>query len=262
MRTYRFAIAHDFTDNTNGYFSFNRGVKSGQFDTFGTAETGPILSPPVNPETLYAYEIGVKSELMDHRLRLNADVFHYTISNLQLARIVSGATKLLNAAGAEINGLEADSVFKALPNLTLAGGLSLQYGHYTSFPNSPDYFTPSQTFDATGEQTVRTPKVTAHISADYLIPRPYGDFDLNANFTHTSSFQWFPDNSLPQPETEILNASVSWTAPSGRYDARIWGSNILGEKYYSFGSESAGLGEQFSPEPPATFGITLGYHFS
>ena len=261
LRTYRFSLDHQFTDDLMAYFSFNRGVKSGQFDTFGTALTGPIATPPVDPETLYAYEVGIKSELFEHRLRLNADAFHYSISNLQLVRIVSGGTKLLNAASAEIDGIEMDLTAKPLDHLSVSGGLSYDYGHYSSFPNAPDYFVPTQTFDATGAQTIRTPRFSSHVTVDYIITEPFGDFDVNASLAHMSPFNWTPDGSLKQPLTNIVNASVSWTDPSGSYDVRLWGNNIFGDKYYSYGSETAGFGEQFSPAPPATFGITLGYHF-
>jgi len=36
---------------------------------------------------------------------------------------------------------------------------------------------------------------------------------------------------------------------------------LSGAQYYSFGSESIGYGQQFSPEAPRTYGITLGMHF-
>jgi iron complex outermembrane receptor protein len=261
MMNYRASLAHRFTDDVMGYFSFNQGVKSGQFDTFGTAFSGPIAAPPVNPERLHAYELGMKSEWDEHRVRLNLAAFHYEISNLQFATIVAGGTRLLNAARAEINGGELDATARVVPNFTISAGLSIQYGHYSSFPNAPAYFNPpSFIVDAKGNPTVHTPEFTGLLAADYLIPSTVGDFDLNASLTHTASFQFFPDKSLQQPETNIVNASLTWAHPSGRYDVRLWGANILGEKYYSFGSEALGLGKQFSPAPPATFGITLGWH--
>jgi len=73
--------------------------------------------------------------------------------------------------------------------------------------------------------------------------------------------EFFPDRTFQQPTTDLLNASVIWTHPSERFDARIWRANITGDKYYSFGSESQGLGKQFSPALPATLGLTLGMHF-
>jgi iron complex outermembrane recepter protein len=262
MNTYRASLDYHFTDDLMVYFSFNRGTKSGQYDTFGTAATGPVVTPPVNPEVIYAYEVGMKSEWLDHRVRLNLAAFHYDISNLQFAVIVPGGTRLVNAAGAEVDGGEVDARARVIDNLTLSAGLSIQEGHYTSFPGAPAYFTPGGTIDAAGNPTVHTPEFTGTFSADYVIPSEIGDFDLNANFTHTSSFEFFPDKSLQQPATNIFNASVAWTAPDGQYDVRLWGANITGEKYYSFGSESAGLGKQFSPAAPATFGVTFGVHFS
>ena len=44
----------------------------------------------------------------------------------------------------------------------------------------------------------------------------------------------------------LLNASVKWTNPSRRYDLRLWGANLTGAEYYSFGSEAIAYGQQFS----------------
>jgi iron complex outermembrane receptor protein len=275
MLTYRGELTHQFTDDIMAYVSYNRGVKSGQFDTFGTAETGPIISPPVAPEILKAWELGVKSEYFDDRLRLNADAFHYDITNLQFAIIVPGGTKLINAAGATENGGEFDATLIPITNLTLDASMAVMYGHYTSFLHAPDYFIgqPGQSncpintdpnfpnsCNAKGFSMVRTPHYTAHFAADYDIPSSVGDFDLNVNYTFTDTWQWFPDGSLEQPATNIVNASVTWTNPTGMFDVRLWADNVGSDKYYSFGSESIGLGKQFSPAPPRTIGITLGAH--
>ncbi|MGD0504987.1 MAG: hypothetical protein ABSD02_19805 [Steroidobacteraceae bacterium] len=74
--------------------------------------------------------------------------------------------------------------------------------------------------------------------------------------SYTNSFYWFPDESMKQPVVNLLNASVRWINPSRRYDLRLWGANLIGSQYYSFGSESIAHGLQFSPAPPRTFGIT------
>jgi len=48
--------------------------------------------------------------------------------------------------------------------------------------------------------------------------------------------------------------------PAGRYSARLWGKNISGAKYISFGLEQA-LPTNFSPASPATYGVTLTLRF-
>jgi iron complex outermembrane receptor protein len=271
MPTYRASLDHEFTDDIMGYVSFNRGEKSGQYDTFGTAAAGPIANPPVNPEILKAYEIGVKSEFLNNTLQLNAAAFHYDISNLQFAEIVAGGTKLLNAAAATENGGELTFDAIVAKNLTVSGGLSVLYGHYTSFTNAPDYFVGSpfagpcpangpDSCNAAGADMIRAPHYSTNLNADYVVPTPQGDFDLNANWSYTDTFQWFPDGSLQQPAVNLINTSVLWTEPGGKIDIRLWASNVNGAKYYSFGSESIGFGKQFSSAAPRTYGITLGVH--
>ena len=60
-----------------------------------------------------------------------------------MAVIVAGGAKLINAAAAKVNGGEI--ALKAIPvnHLTLSSGISVLYGHYTSFENAPDYFPPN-----------------------------------------------------------------------------------------------------------------------
>jgi iron complex outermembrane receptor protein len=208
MGTYRVALDHEFADDVMGYVSWNRGVKSGQFDTFGTAAGGPANNPPVNPEVLKSVEVGIKSEWLDHHLQVNLSAFHYNVQNLQMAIIVAGGTKLINAAAAEVNGGELSVKVIPMNHLTLSGGLSILYGHYDSFKNATDYFppnayyagsniaspscTPNGTYscNASGSDLIRAPHYGANIAADYVIPSSVGDFDLNANVSYTDSFYW------------------------------------------------------------------------
>lgn len=278
MESYRVALDHQFTEDFMAYVSWNRGEKSGQYDTFGTAAGGPTNNPPVSPETLTSTEVGVKSEWLDHRLQVNVSAFHYDVSNLQIAVIVAGGTKLINAASAKVNG--GEFAIKAIPmnHLTLTSGISILYGHYTSFGNAPDYFPANAYFlgsnispncpykgnytcNAGGLDMIRAPHFSANFAADYVIPSSVGNFNLNANASYTDTFYWFPDESMKQPVVTLLNASVKWTDPTSHYDIRLWGANLTNVQYFSYGSETIGYGQQFSPEAPRTFGISLGMHF-
>ena len=279
MATYRAALDHEFTNDVMGYVSWNRGVKSGQFDTFGTAFGGPVNNPPVSPEVLKSVEAGIKSEWLDHHLQANLSAFHYNVQDLQMAIIVAGGTRLINAASAQVNG--GDLSVKVIPmnHLTLSGGLSILYGHYGRFANAPDYF-PSDAYYAGSNITspscapdgtyscnastldlIRAPHYGANAAADYLIPSSAGEFDFNANVSYSDSYYWFPDESMRQPVVILFNASIKWSTQSRRYDVRLWGANLTDAEYYSYGSETIAYGQQFSPAPPRTFGVTAGMHF-
>jgi iron complex outermembrane receptor protein len=196
-----------------------------------------------------------------------------------MAIIVAGGTRLINAASALVNGGEISFKVTPMNHLTLTGSLSILYGQYASFNNAPDYFpanayyagsviaspscAPDGTYscDASGLDLIRAPHYGAHLAADYVIPSSIGDFALNANMSYTDSFYWSPDESMRQPVVNLFNASIKWSSPSRRYDVRLWGANLTDDEYYSSGSETIAYGQQFSPAPPRTFGVTAGVHF-
>jgi iron complex outermembrane receptor protein len=265
--TWRLALDQQFTPDVLGYVSYNTGFKSGLFNTISYAQ------PAVKPEVLDAYEIGLKSEFFEHRFRANLAAYYYDYKNLQVNETVEGATIVLNAAKAEIYGLDADFTLRPIHNLMLNASFSAIHGRYTGFPNAP-YFPPvtatscspgvgsvgACTIDATGNETDHTPSFTMHLNADYSIPTDVGPFDLSADFYHNDGFFWDPANQDRQPAYSLINASLGWMNPSERYGVRLWGKNLRDQQYFSFAVPST-LGNDFSPAPPRTYGITFTARF-
>ena len=92
----------------------------GRSAVFGSAFT------TANSETILSWEAGVKSELLDRTLRLNASAFTYDVHNIQLNGYNQlGFAYLFNARDAKAYGLEVDSEWRPIRNLTLTAGLSL-----------------------------------------------------------------------------------------------------------------------------------------
>jgi iron complex outermembrane recepter protein len=225
--TWRVALDHQFTHDVMGYISYDRGFKSGVYNLSSYA------APPVNPETLDAYQLGIKSELTDHRLRLNAAAFHYNYKDIQVDEIVTGGIMLVNAATAEMNGIDVDFAFLPVDTLSVRGGFEIMSGHYTNFKNAPFY---SPTLGANGEpvggntqsegnasgfDTVRTPKETATSSAAYRVPVPSGNLNFVLSNYYNSGFAHDPDNRLRQSSYDVLNASVEWNAPKNAWGVRL-----------------------------------------
>jgi len=261
--TWRLALDHQFTPDVLGYVSDNRGFKSGEFNT------SVYTQPAAKPEVLDAYEIGLKSEYFDHRFRANLAGYYYQYKDLQVTELVAGADYVLNAAKAEIYGLDADLTVIPIRNLTLNASSAFIHGRYTSFPNAP-YFPPvtastcspgigavgACTIDATGLNTVHTPSFSMNLSADYAKPTQIGPFDIAAIFYHNDGFYWDPANQVRQPTYSLYNASIGWMNPQERFGVRLWGKNLGGAKYYSYAITQT-LGEDFSPAPPRTYGVTI-----
>ena len=258
--TWRAALDHQFTNDLLGYVSYNRGFKSGVFDSLAYS------NPAVKPEVLDAYEGGVKSELFSHRLRINGSVFDYKYKNIQIDQLENGVSTLLNAAKAKIYGADLDVTAVPFSGLTLGTAMEYLHGRYQSFPNAPLY-TPLPTggdlpssFNAAGKTTVRSPDFVGNVTASYTIPVSFGSFDVVAGDYYNSGFFWNPDDRVKQPAYALVNASVTWTAPRADWDVRIWGKNLTDRRYYSYETDQE-FGDDASPAPPLTYGITFGYHF-
>jgi len=105
--TYNIALNNQFTDDVMGYVSYSTGFKSGGWspDCFGAA----ACFLPVDEEELDAAEIGIRSDWLDNRLRLNATYFMNNYEGLQIASSVPGlGFTRFNVDEVEISGLEVD----------------------------------------------------------------------------------------------------------------------------------------------------------
>ena len=77
-------------------------------------------------ETLTSYEAGVKSELLDKKVRFNLDGFYYYLRHPQFSAIggAGNSVVLMNARGGLAYGMEADAEYAATDQLTFTGGAS------------------------------------------------------------------------------------------------------------------------------------------
>jgi len=293
--TYRASLDHHFSSDIMGYVSYNRGFKSGVYNLIqGPSRVSPFgapvpIAPPVRPEVLDAYAIGMKSEFLDHSVRVDVEGFYYRYSNLQVIEVQSGAAKTVNAAAAKIKGVDLDIEVVPLPRLTLAGGVSVLDGRYKSFPNGQENLpnppnaaipypagcplpppvlvptVPGNTQIAcnlAGHRTIDSPTVSSTLSSDYRLPVPIGEIDFNVAWSHTASYFFEPDNGLAkQPAVDMVDASIGLAAAKGRWDMRVWGKNLLQKHYYSYAVEGSLQGNVYSGAPPRTFGVTASMHF-
>lgn len=260
--TYRLSLDHQFTPDVLGYVSYNRGYKPGTYNP-GANPT----RPEIEPELLDAYELGIKSQLLEGRLQLNPSVFYYDYTDITVRGLLPGgiATDFFNGDGAEIYGLDLD--FRALitDRLTVSGGVSWLHSEYTDFPNAQSYIpqplptggnVPITPFDATGNELSNAPDVSGNVRFDYdVLSNPaFGDVTMTGNFSYYTRFYFEADNRLGQGAYGILNSAVSWRSAGEHYGVTLWANNLLDKRYLG---EAAGLttGDIVSPGAPRTYGI-------
>ena len=259
--TFRIALDHHLTDDTMVYASFNRGFKAGGFNT------GSIGDPAYGPETLNAYEAGIKTDLLERRLRLDLSAFHYDYKSIQVQKIEGAATGIINGGAAKLNGADLDLRFVATEALNF--DLSAEYlnAYFTSFDQAPlsnsslGGFTEVVTGSAAGKQLPYAPHFSFTLGANYLVQLPGSELNLNATVQHSGLFYLEPDNVMRQPDYTRLNSSIAWRSADHRYGVTLWGKNLTNEAVISYGGTLVSGLRTVSYEAPRTYGVSFEYHY-
>jgi outer membrane receptor protein involved in Fe transport len=254
--TWRAALDHELTDGVLLYASYNRGFKSGSFSAIQPG------GAPFKPEILDAYEVGLKSQLFDRRVRLNLAGFYYDYKNLQAAKYVpNGALAVVNAAQARIYGVDVDSEFAVTSNLRLTASVSVLHAEYVDFTGLPvNTFNPgggniSSIGDGSGNQLPFSAKFVSSLGADYTIPLSSGQFILSGTWMYNNGFFTEPDNLRRQNSFNMINASATWEF-NDNYALTIWGKNLANEAI--LGQATANfLGTFANYQAPRTYGASF-----
>jgi iron complex outermembrane recepter protein len=257
--SWRAVVDHKFTDTIMTYVRFDRGYKSGLFNLSSPGQ------PPVEPEKLNAYEVGLKSEFLDRQIRVNLAAYYYDYTNIQLGSANElGQNELLNAASAHIKGGELETVFAPpLPFGHLEFTISPAYlnAKYENFPGGP-VLTPTgvggniETYgNLAGDTMIHAPKYTLSASASYSIPVGNDELAASANYYHNSGFYWQPDDSLEQPAYHLINGEMSYAfGTDQRYRVRVFGKNLT-NTHYALWAIATTLGDIEGEANPRTYGV-------
>lgn len=122
----------------------------------------PGVPPAVDSDTLTDYEVGLKSVLLDGRLRLDLAAFYMDWKDIQIGvQFPNGVGGLANAGTARSQGFEGMVVWEPTDGLTL--GLN---GAYTDAKLTED--TPPSVGGKDGDRLPRVPKWSGSVTADYV----------------------------------------------------------------------------------------------
>lgn len=272
--TPRFVLKYEPNDNINLYASATRGFKSGGFS---------LLDNPLNAfdaEKIWAYEVGLKSQTSDRRVRFNLAGFYYDYSDQQLSQTLNLATQTRNAGSSTIWGIESEFTVIPTRGLTINGNVSYLNTEFDEFCTT-DTRNPSLPLDPAnctvngvassnlaGNRLPRAPDWQAFVAATYetaLSDTLDGSIRAEWQYTGDQFFSVFNRPDVAQGPYSVFNASIGVSSTDGKWDLRFWGKNIFDKVYFSNLFESGVLDNVVVPQgfvaPPATYGVTLGFNF-
>ena len=251
-------LSYDFSKDLMTYVSASKGFKAGGFNV---AECEGAF----DPETIWAYEAGVKAQLFERRLQLNAATFIYNYDDIQVNRFVNNASSITNAAKANIYGAELEFVALVGTGFEFDGGvtyLNTEYSGNSSFSN-PILGGPPISVD--GNDLMRSPPWKTYLGAQYQWPSSVGSFTIRGDMTYSDSFYFdvfeasLPNQSaMKQDAYSIYNARIQWDSNDGKYSGQLFCQNI-GDQLYAYSSQAVGttgaVVSQYSP--PRTYGLRV-----
>jgi iron complex outermembrane receptor protein len=245
----RFALEWTPGDEVMTYLSYVSGYKGPGFSLTATTTE---KSPPIDPETSDAFEVGLKSTLWDGRLRLNAALFYTEYQDWQAEAYVPGEDQdgeealgvfvASNAGEVTTRGLELDVTAQVTENLQVFGGLTLVDAEIDDFTEGPCSFGQSYRGECEGEfQNLSggdlpfSPDWKVNLMLNYLIPLDRFSFDgmLMANFSAQDDEQYSvtQDPFTVQDGYEVLDLSAAIVERDGLYQLTVFVKNVLDDHY-------------------------------
>ena len=255
---YDLSGTYKFTKDSSAYLKYSTGYVSG----------GTLMGVSFLPETVKSIEAGIKSVMLDNRLRADLAIFQMKRNNQQIEGFGANGYNMANAGTGTIKGLEFEATYKPVDNLTLNGSLGVSVvhnsGQYRTYqPKHTASFGVEYVFPQFGDGIVPTFRVDGtYMSESNRLNCPAGMDAARNECTGTANL---PLDALAViPATKQLNARMTFSnipVASGSGKVSFWARNLLDKRdssyMYSLGGNTiAGIFHA-----PRTFGVDFSVSF-
>ncbi len=241
----KFGIQLYPSDDLMYYASFSQGYKTGGWTTRYTVPNTDPESARFDEEKADTIEVGVKSQLLDQRMQLNAAIFSTDYKNIQLNQQVGVSPTIDNQGDAEIKGGEVE--LQALVTSAFSLTANLSYLDATFSKVLPQAFLAPDAYRAgvfKGSDLPKTPKWQYNLSPRYEMGLASGaTVVFLADYTWTDSMWNDTERTLllKRDAAQNLNLSVSYE-PNQNWKLTVGGTNLTDERKLSSGFSQPGTG--------------------
>lgn len=257
----RFGLEYQLSDDVFAYVSASRGYRSGGFNG---RKTSPLPPESYDPESIWAYEFGVKSELLDRRVRANGAVFYYDYRNFQGLTLDSFDGIVIvtgNIAKVAISGAEFELDTRLTEELHISAAVG--YTHH----NIKKVLPGAEITIRPDTRLINAPKWTATLAASYAFPAIAGwTPSLHGDINWKSSVEFFLPNFPDEGQDgyALGNAHVSLMSPDEAFEFQVFVTNIGNKHYRLFAENGTPLGVPATTAvfaPPREWGVRARYRF-
>lgn len=289
-------LTGQLSEDVNAYASFSHGYKAGGFNLDPTAA---VLGadPSFKPETIDAWELGLKTQWLDGALTANLALFQQDIEDFQVLEFTGTQFRTFNVEKADSKGFELEVSGHIAEGLTAVAGVTYADASYPddcggSAPPAPVALLCGQTLTSAPEWVAVAGFNWERDLAQNLM------FSLSANLrweddrrTATQALQPVaPGTGTSGPGLSLIDApydiqesftKVNLRAGIGDRDGRwmieVWANNLFDEQTFAIAANTPfrgiptlpgplnaggiGLSRVVFPEEPRTYGLTVSHNF-
>lgn len=219
--TPKFAVAYHFDDSRQIYASATRGARSGGFNRLSNGAT-------FDPEFLWSYEVGLKSEWFARTLTFNAAAFYIDWTDQQIRTQLSPGMVLIDNAGkSHSQGVEFDARWRPMYGLELGAFLGVTHAEYDEYINRFGV-------DLAGHDVVNAPTMTAGLSAQYRWPLFNSLFGVvRGDYLYTGDQYFDAENRLKQEGYGLVNVRTG--IEDGKFSLFVFAKNLFDQDYRAYG---------------------------
>ncbi|WKE65766.1 TonB-dependent receptor [Gallaecimonas kandeliae] len=233
---------YTLNDDVNLYGRLAKGFRAPSIQ--GRLLFGDVVTV-ADSETLYSGEVGIKSDILNNRGRINFDTFYYRLNNQQLTAVGGGANfnRLINADKTIGYGFELDSQFAVTHDLLVTAGLSYNKTEIKdpglAVAPCGSGCTVTDPLDANGNAIIdgnplpHAPKWIANITATYSHPLGGGEVFLFTDWAYRSKVNFFLYESKEYQDDYQLEGGLRlgyrWSSGDTDYEVAAYGRNITND---------------------------------
>lgn len=285
--SWRVGLDYHATGDLLLYANVSKGYKAGSFPTSSPASY--VGLQPVTQESVLAYELGLKSELLDRRLMITAAGFIYDYRDKQVQGTIfdnvwGALPQLRNIPKSKVKGAEIEINASPVPGLTLTASGTFLDSEITDI--NPTEFTVIGPLDMEGENLPLTPRWSYALGGEYTFDAGSVKPFIGANWRWVGKSEaslgsglisglnlvapaGAPANRfLDGPDSRpfmigsygVLSGRVGVSGADDEWRVFAWCDNCTNNYYWlnvtvAQDNISRGVGR------PATYGVTVSYDF-
>jgi iron complex outermembrane receptor protein len=292
-------LTYRFREDTHVFWKYTRGWKPGTYNATSNAlqdvQTNQrFLNISVaEPETIDAFETGVRGSWLDGRLGLDFSIFYYDYKDYQLfiaqqfAVAGSGVPEfvILNAESAEVYGAEIDATARPWLGSFLNARFGWLESQFLDFVQIQQKLLPgggvrNVEVQNTGNRLLNSPQFKLSLTAEQTFPlgrwgaltarydgvwtdTTYYDATAGRGIPNDQNIEFLPEDTIAQPAFWLHNLRLAYRLPGGNVELAAWVRNIANTPYKTFAFDATSFNKTtiYFVGDPRTFGGTFSVNF-